>query len=85
MEPGTWFVQLATGYQYVINVTHDMDGLIHFDQCAWIATTGIRTGRFLREGIAPETEVEVLLPGHFLRDAVVGRWRWPHPMPEKDQ
>lgn len=85
MEPGTWLIQVATGMQYVVNVTTMQDDMIHFNACAWVAYTGRRLGQFLREGPDQNTEIEICTPGGFNRGAMVGFWRWPHEMPEKDQ
>jgi hypothetical protein len=85
MEPGAWFVQLATGMQYVVNVTRVLDDLIYFDGCAWVAWTGRRLGEFIRNGPDDSTEIEVITPGVIGRGALIGAWRWPHEVPTRDR
>jgi hypothetical protein len=82
MEPGMWLIEMATGMRYVCHVTTVQDDVIYFDECAWIATTGVRVSKMIEDGIAKETEVEAMTPGGHNRGAMISFWRWPHEMPK---
>lgn len=80
-EWGLWYIELASGKNYVVNVTScDVDAL-NFDDSAWIASTGVQLSRFLAKGPHPESEIEVMGPGSFPRGLISGVWRWGHAMP----
>lgn len=82
-ESGFWYIELASGRNYVVHVKMcDLD-MLHVDESAWIATTGNQQlSDFLAKGPRPgDAEIEVMGPGMFPRSLISGLWRWQHDMP----
>lgn len=81
-ESGYWYIELASGKNYVVHVTMCDPDMLHFDECAWIADTVGRLSAFMEKGpVGINSEVEVMGPGKFPRGLISGVWHWGHAMP----
>ena len=80
-ESGYWYIELASGKNYVVHVKLCDIDMLHCDETAWVADTGVRVGEFIKDGPKPASEIEAMGPGRFPRSLITGLWAWPHAMP----